>query len=446
MIKRADQGTVSLAITEETSKNGLTPSFYGFAFEMDEWWSSLSFPQGRNFYEAMSKQSGVMPTLRFGGNSADHRMNDLGTFEKYLKKLHQKTNGTYKMIVTLNLLQGKRDFMIKQAQIAKRILGNQLLYVELGNEPNLYDKIWNFKGSGIRERLPPILEDHSKAIKQAVPGVNTICGAYSNDGVQHLEQTMKVAKSCDAYSFHWYKTQVKFRNQWVDHRRITSDPRFEFFRRPTARLDTLSGDKSLFITEVNTVNFSGTKGVSDAFVAAKFAVLGAIEAAVHGVNRAYFQTGDYKAYTCIDRVAHSNPVAFQARPLFYGMYAMTSFIGKHGNLGIVGRVAKSDYSVYTFQDRSSDKKKMVLIDNRTPGFQKQEFQVQFPTTFGIRQGTKLSIKILSQDADGKVRYAGITFGNNGRIEGKVTTQAGKCGENVCSFEAPTGSVVFGVFK
>ena len=264
----------------------------------------------------------------------------------------------WKMILAVNLKQPDPARAADEATYARRIFGNSLLAIEIGNEPNFY---YSSTAAYYTD-----FESYVAAIEKVVPGV----GITGPEAETNHSSWLGDFATLDAghpdvteISDHTYPASVcGTSTATIPELLGTSSVQYETANAQAALSAAAQLGVPAAMTETNSVVCAGAPGVSDAFASALWALDYGLLIAQQGIVNADFMDGTNAAgcdpYTPLCPTTGD----LTARPIYYGMLA-TELVG-------TGRFAALDNpdaaNVRAYAVRHGHRLTVVLDDVQDP--------------------------------------------------------------------------------
>ena len=282
------------------------------------------------------------PVLRIGGDSADwswypvaHQPRPPGVTYTITNRWLQVARATAqdlraKLILDVNLEAGSRPDAIGEANaMLKRIGSQNILAMEIGNEPELYHHFaWyhNAKGLPVYGRpegwSPPLYRAQFSQFAHAMPKVR-IAGPVSGLGIwlQSLGTFLHDEPSVGLTTIHAYPLKHCAAGHVVTIPELLSNVASGGFVRevaPYVRISHADG-KPIRIDEVNAITCGGTAGVSNSFASALWVLNTMFGLARTGVDGVNFNTVPNSINSILDPVVARNSPAIAVQPEWYAM-------------------------------------------------------------------------------------------------------------------------------
>lgn len=209
--------TVDVELTLEETGRRVRPQNAGISLEATDLADPRLDPAASTFSDRLNELG--EPALRFGGNRLDRNVFWSSSGEtppdsehvpvvsadlEWLRKLTDATGATVTLGVPLGVFDPERS--ADMATHAQRILGDALVGVAIGNEPNGYtvagdpnhrlrNDLWN-TGPYAEQ-----IEEYGRAIEEAAPGLSAEAFGDVIDAVGPLATYSRVAFSEDTFDF-----------------------------------------------------------------------------------------------------------------------------------------------------------------------------------------------------------------------------------------------------
>jgi len=342
-----------------------------------------------------------------------------------LKRL--STDSGWRVILGVNLKHPDPARAADQAAHAKRILGNSLMAIGIGNEPNYYPdytpaKLWSD------------YQAYRAAINASAPGVGLVgpetgSAAGAVPYLQDFARRQQSRVDISALTTHFYPAcarnaditiadmlSIGFRNKIRDRAQILVDA-----VRPLG--------VPAIIDEGNSVSCEGEDGTSDTYASALWAIDTELLIASMGIRGYYFHSAIarcggpkpyYKAYTPFCAASDADAAAGKvvARPEYYGML-MLQQVGT----GTFAPVTNSDINTLrAYAVRNGSRLRLVLDNLQDPATTgNRTVTVNLGGTY--RQGDlfRLTGPSLSTTSTSGIRLGGHFVGRDGTFAGTDKT-------------------------
>jgi hypothetical protein len=365
---RASAGTLPITVHSDQLGDELNPGYVGLSFGAatvaQDSYASTDF----GGYLRTLGRDGV---IRVGGNSGDTTFwtstgepapswatSGTITPEK-LRHLATITRGAgWKVILAVNLKQPDPARAADEAKYARRIFGNSLQAIEIGNEPNFY---YSSAAAYYTD-----FESYVAAIQQAVPGV----GITGPDAETNHSSWLGDFAALDAghpdvteISDHTYPASVcGTSTASIAELLGTSSVRYETANAQAALSAAAQLGVPAAMTETNSVVCAGAPGVSDAFASALWALDYGLLIAQQGIVNADFMDGTNAAGCDPYSPLCPGTGDLTAQPIYYGMLA-TELVGT-GRFAALDNPDAADVRAYAV--RHGHRLTVVLDDVQDP--------------------------------------------------------------------------------
>lgn len=363
----ASVGEASLTLRPDVRGAQISETLIGLSYETLQLHDADFFSRHNTALIGLLRRLNPHGVLRIGGNSSDYSVwseyrGELPTFEnppgavfsrpypitpRQLANLAEFLRATgWRLIFGVNLKIDKPPMAAQLAQAVKQAVGEQLLAIQIGNEPNDYPRA-DGKPIGYDDYLQR-WQRSAQAIRAAVavPIAGPDTGASTDWVLRFAQQVPDIA----ALSRHYYRGGAHDATTSIAQL-LAGDP--HFFAE-AAQIAQAAGRRGLpcYLTEVNSYYSGGKLGVSNTFAAALWGgdfALAAAQAGITGIQvhsgmlsvleasldknvAARPGAGDYKQR--LDAVSgRYSPIAgdaglgFYARPLYHGLLLAQQFGG-----------------------------------------------------------------------------------------------------------------------
>ncbi|KAG8688124.1 hypothetical protein FRC08_011609 [Ceratobasidium sp. 394] len=348
------------------------------------------------------------------------------------------------------------------AETVESILGDDLLALQLGNEPDLYDR------HGKRQKNPYTFDDYMGEFQQAVTQLNA-APAFTNRDILLAPSSCCFWNEADLFNAgfverfkdslkilavqHYPTNNCKINGNILDPQTIYPD----FLKhgnsdyspvsmvnpyRQTSQI-AASFNKPLVMLETNTGSCGGFPGISDSFGATLWAADLSFQLAAANFSQALFHVGGQNVYYNPFTPPPTNQSTFhQWTPgaIFYASLVTAEAFGPTGNSQIVDLFMNGNndftpgYGIY----ENGNPTKVVLFNYITDASGNSDYTVHI--SVGGGQGgqpsaTPNSIKVrrlaaASVNQKYNITWAGQTFGDqfnsDGRLRGDLVTEEIQC--------------------
>jgi hypothetical protein len=435
----------------------LAPGFLGLSFEVN-----LLAQPGLTAGNLAAYLETLGPgVLRFGGNQVDKAfwtssgekapdwaLTTLTPADLERLATLARTSG-WKVILGVNLKHKDAARAADEARVARKILGDALLAIEVGNEPNYYSKeIPNYSPAQYHADF----ELYRAAIAGTAPGVGLLGPSGGSapsaieflNGFAKLQQTLP-RRNLESLSTHFYPACG--RNTPTPTMAELLSP--EFQDRIRTRVQMLVdaarplGVKTR-LDECNSLTCGGVEGVSDRYGAALWAVDQAMLVASLGVTAENFHSNiavcggprpPGAAYTpfCAPNPTDQAAGKLIPQPEYYALL-MVREIGT----GTFTPIDNSDAATLrAYALRSGNKLKLVLDNLQDPArFSERKVTVKLGGRFGRADFIRMTGPGL--DATSDIKLAGNTVANDGSFPA-ITRTPLKVKGTTLTMTVPAGS-------
>jgi hypothetical protein len=364
----ASAGSLPITVHPDQLGNELNPGFVGFSFGAgtvaQDSYASTDF----GGYLRTLGHTGV---IRVGGNSGDTTFwtssgetapswatGGTITPDK-LQHLATIVRGAgWKVILAVNLKQPDPARAADEAKYARRIFGNSLLAIEIGNEPSFY---YSSAAAYYND-----FESYVAAIEQAVPGV----GITGPDAETNHSSWLGGFAALEAghpdvteISDHTYPASVcGTSTATIPELLGTRSVQYETANAQAALSAAAQLGVPAAMTETNSVVCAGAPGVSDAFASALWALDYSLLIAQQGIVNADFMDGTNAAGCDPYSPLCPGTGDLTAQPIYYGMLA-TELVGT-GRFAALDNPDTADVRAYAV--RHGHRLTVVLDDVQDP--------------------------------------------------------------------------------
>jgi hypothetical protein len=402
-------GTVSLVVHPATVTGTLPAGLVGLSLEASELARGDFRERGLAAYLTTLGPGGV---IRVGGNSSDATF-WTSTGEKAPSWSHgtitpasltplasvARASG-WTVILGVNLKHRDPVRAADEARHASQILGSTLQAIEIGNEPNQY---YTSTSAYFAD-----FEKYAVAIRKAVPGVRLV---GPDPGYGHEPFLAAFAANESAHpdiaeitNHHYPLSACDGRHNTIPKLLSTASVQNE----NAAAAATVDAGKRLrvpaAITETNSVTCSGTKGVSDVYAAALWALDYTLLLADAGIVSADFHGSLSGCGTYSPLCATSTGLG--AQPVFYGLLAAT-LVGP----GQFAAVTNQDPATIRAYAVLSGTRLTLVLDNVADPAHNGPTTVAVNLGRPYRQGRQFLLA--TSAAAGLAAKTGITLGGHG---------------------------------
>ena len=440
-VKADDNSSQQIKISVDFNQPGrvIPHDFTGLSYEASTLPNTTLFNGDNKIFLNFVRQLGKRGILRIGGNSVEK------TFWKGGKRTSQtdKTSiseddldrlcdfagiAGWKVMLGLNLGQSTPEVATSEAGYAARILGDKLLSLEIGNEPDLYYK------NGLRSSIyqySDFLQEFTTyfdTIRASVPNV-----PFSGPTTASATDTWVVPFAKDAaarivlLTQHYYRMGPPENSNVTISNLLSPDNRIVQIAQKNQAV-AQQNNLPYRLAECNSVYNGGKQGVSNVFASALWGADLMFTLAQNGAAGINFHGGGSGAYT---------PIAlsqgeYSARPLYYGMLLFK--LGSQGrllpvtvsqnsvNLTVYAVLGDSDRVLLTVINKDSTQNATLAIN---PGCQ-------------LTRTSVLRLTAPSLDSTSDLTLGGDSVKSDASWQPKTSEQA-QMSENIASVKVPAAS-------
>ncbi|MDF5724749.1 MAG: glycosyl hydrolase family 79 C-terminal domain-containing protein [Rhizonema sp. PD37] len=440
-VKADDNSSQEITISIDVNQPGrvIPLDFTGLSYEASTLSNTTLFNGDNKIFLNFVRQLGKRGILRIGGNSVEK------TFWKGGKRTSEtdKTSITeddldhlfdfarkagWKVMLGLNLGQSTPEVAASEAGYVARIAGEQLLSLEIGNEPDLYNK------NGLRSstyQYSDFLQEFTTyfdTIRASVPDV-----LFSGSATASATDTWVVPFAKDAatrvilLTQHYYRMGPPQNSNVTISNLLSPDNRIIQIAQ---KIKIVAQQKNLSyrFAECNSVYNGGKQGVSNVFASALWGADLMFSLAQNGAAGINFHGGGAGAYT---------PIAlsqgkYSARPLYYGMLLFK--LGSQGRLLPV-TVSQNSVNLTVYAVLGDSDRVLLTVINKDRSQN---------ATLAINLGRQLTrASVLRLTAPSLDSTSDITLGGHS-VESDASWQSPKqeqvqISKNIASVEVPTAS-------
>ncbi|KAI9728605.1 MAG: hypothetical protein M1834_007633 [Cirrosporium novae-zelandiae] len=439
---------VSLPSASLLSPQKLLPDAYGYSIEPTWAAAYCSSNLTSTLLTIISDTiGGVPPPIRIGGNSADYTwfkpdLND-GNGATYVAYPNASSAtslnvsarwygmwGDYfpegtKLLYTLNFGGDVDDGWanaIAEAEVAAKVLGNQLTLLEIGNEIDHYISE-DYRAAGwdvaeyivqwrnISDRIlasdwygaldsppkfqagvfadPPWVPDQQDEIDDFDIVNLTAAGLVDPDVIKGYSMHLYPQSTCDTER--WYRMSLDL----LSNHSVLWTNLSQYI--PQATAATTTGGAPLVLGETNSVSCSGRSGISDTFGAALWSTDYVLMAASLGIEKVYFHLGaqsQYSAFTPLPYTYEGENLMRGIRANFYSHYFLAHVLDGARNLSVaaIPGANASDFSGYAIYSNDNDDEGQATSSSSEPTLQKLVFLNMgiWNSTHGLHNPSTLS--------------------------------------------------------
>ena len=310
----------------------VAPEFMGLGYEISSVARSGLLSAKNRVYVQMVRTLGARGVVRVGGNTSDYSSyaargeavsQPKGTVvnDAVLKELGGFLQATgWRLIWGLNLGEGTVEQAVAEAKAVRAAVGERLLAVEIGNEPDLFLNEGHRKGAYGYEEFLAEWRRYREALRREMPGL-PLAGpdvAGKTDWVTRF--AADEGKDVKLLTHHYYREGQSAASTLDKLLRPDAklQPQLE-----TLRAAAKAAGVPYRICEVNSFSGGGRPGVSDTFGAALWVLEYMFELASAGCSGVNMETGVNQrgfvsSYSPIGDDERGN---YKAAPEYYGMLA-----------------------------------------------------------------------------------------------------------------------------
>lgn len=340
----------------------------GFSTEKNTLIGGSFYVPANTDFSAICRQLGPQ-VLRVGGTHVDHTgwapsgaaqgqsvsKTDLDVFAAYVRSLG------WKVIYGLNLATASAAEAADEGRYAAKVLGDALLALELGNEPDLYVAHGDRRAGYSYTDFLREWHQHAAALRAVVP-VAPLCGPGAFHAWQQyaLPFAKDEGRGIELLTQHYYRMSGKRPGASLESLLDGLPDLFAEVQALVAAAARSGIPGGFRMVEANTFVGGGLPGVSDRTVSALWAIELLLRGAQLGMAGANFQIGP---------AGHSNssiamgpgPHVSQIRPELYGLMLVAG-IGAGKMLAIQGPPVKG---LSAFCIDTADSRRHVVLNNLT---------------------------------------------------------------------------------
>ena len=325
-------GPVTVRVDAGKSLGVLAPDYMGLGFEISSVAVAGLLSAANHTYVRLVRNLGRQGVIRIGGNTSDFSRYDArGTAvsepkatvvtEANLRELRTFVDTVgWKLIWGLNLGDDKLDNAVEQARAVANIMGDRLLALEVGNEPDLFPRSGH---RGPDYGYPAWFADYRRykqAIRSVLPHV-PFAGPDLAGATDWMEQFARDESDAVLLTAHHYITGQANPAATIDTMLANNTKYDSVLARFQAAAE--NARKPWRMCETASFSGGGRQGVSDTFAAALWALDYLFVLAEHGCAGVNMETGVnhlgwISHYTPIGDDLHGN---YSAAPEYYGLLA-----------------------------------------------------------------------------------------------------------------------------
>jgi hypothetical protein len=428
--------SVRLNVDPEWVLGVIPPDFVGLGYEISSV-ARMGLLSGRNrTYVQLVRALGVQGVIRVGGNTLDYStflpegqavsapkttvvnaavIKDLGTFLDAT---------SWKLIWGLNLGRGTPQQAVEEAQAVAATAKDKLLALEIGNEPDLFDRVHRPRGYGYVQ-FHEEYRRYRDAVQAKLPNV-PFAGpdvAIKTDWVTQF--AAEEGRDIKLLTHHYYAEGPPENPASTIENLLRGNGnliRILAQCRSVSRLANLP----YRICEANSCWGGGKPGVSDTFASALWGLdflftLASADASGANLETGVNPGGFISSYSPIGDDEHGN---YSAKPLYYGILAFAQ--------ASRGRRVKVQYdagnlNVKAYAVLGEDKRLSVTLINKEAS---QGVEVSIVGTRAFAGGSLLRLAAPSLESKGEVTLGGSTVAADGQWTAsrreQLATRRGEC--------------------
>ena len=308
----------------------------------------------------------------------------------------------WRLIYGLNLARGKVDSVVEEAKYVVKALGDRLIALQFGNEPDLFKHSDDLKRKWTYEEFIARWNEFYAAIRAELPNV-PIAGPDTSNPKWNVQFAKDVGHKIVLETSHFYAEGPP------------TDPRMtiDYLLHPGERLQTyvmqaIDVSKQSGIpyrmAEGNTCYAAGKADVSDTFAAALWVVDFMLTVAQTGATGVNLHGGGNGLYTPI---AGSRSEGYSARPIYYGMLLLQQLLGStllRTNIESTGK------NVAAFAAQS-DRALQIVVLNREA--EAMTYGIALPESHAERTGSVWRLEAPSVSSTRGIKLANATVQPDG---------------------------------
>ncbi|KIY63991.1 glycoside hydrolase family 79 protein [Cylindrobasidium torrendii FP15055 ss-10] len=359
-------------------------------------------------------------------------------------------------------------FDLSLSQASRAILGDKLLGLQAGNEPDLYSRHGHrnsdYAPQNYYDEVGSLIAAMGDDARNILIGPNLANAEWQPQQIWDTGFVDSYSDSLAFLSFERYPNDNCFAQFGIGH---FNDPQETFpeylthksgqelasqYLEATAYAQTKG--KAVIMFETNTASCGGFPGISDSFGAALWGLDYALQLAHSNFSGALFHIGGQNVYYNPFTPPPTNQSAFRqwtVGPIYYSALAMTEALGRGNNAQVLDLNA-NDGNEFTpayaiFED--GEPTRVALFNYLTD----PSGGSTYTASIAVAGLTSVKVKYLSADSvsqKGGFRWAGQTFGNHfesdGRLMGDEDVREVQCSDGVCPIEVPAPSFALVLLK
>ncbi len=314
----------------------------------------------------------------------------------------------WRLIYGLNLARGKADTTVEEAKYVVNAVGDRLIALQFGNEPDLFKHANDPRQKWTYEEFISRWNEFYAAIRAELPNV-PIAGPDTSNPMWNVQFAKDVGRKIVLETGHFYAEGPP------------TDPRMtiDYLLHPGERLQTyvmqaIDVSKQSGIpyrmAEGNTCYKAGKVGVSDTFAAALWVVDFMLTIAQTGATGVNLHGGGNGLYTPI---AGSRSQGYAARPIYYGMLLVQQLLG---STLLRTSVESAGKNVVAYAARNDSGLQIVVL-NREP--EAMKYQIVLPELPADRTGRLWRLEAPSVASTQGVMLAHATVTAHGEFHSTV---------------------------
>ncbi len=315
----------------------------------------------------------------------------------------------WRLIYGLNLARGKVDSVVEEAEYVVKAVGDRLIALQFGNEPDLFKHSDNHNQKWTYEEFITRWNEFYAAIRAKLPDV-PIAGPDTSNPKWNAQFAEDVGHKTVLETSHFYAEGPP------------SDPRMtiDYLLYPGERLQSyvmqaIAVSKRSGIpyrmAEGNTCYAAGKAGVSDTFAAALWVVDFMLTVAQAGATGVNLHGGGNGLYTPI---AGSMSEGYTARPIYYGMLLLKPLLD---STLLRTDVEHADKNLAAYAVRTDHAYQVVVINRDS---QALACQILVPTPQPVTSGSVWRLEAPSVSSTSGVTLANATITPDGRFRPAAT--------------------------
>ena len=417
-------GPVSVRVHADRTLATVPEDYMGLGFEI----SSVAVPgllsAHNRTYVRLVEKLGRQGVIRIGGNTSDFSRYDAhGTAvsapkatvvtEANLRELKSFVDAIgWKLIWGLNLGDNKLDNAVEEARAVATIMGDRLLALEIGNEPDLFGRAGHRPADYNYDSWLRDFRRYKQAVRAVLPHA-PFAGPDLAGAADWMTRFAKDESDIALLTAHHYITGQANPAATMDTM-LAANPKYD---EVLARFQAASkaAGKPWRMCETASFSGGGKQGVSDTFAAALWALDYLFVLAEHGCAGVNMETGVnhlgwISHYTPIGDDGHGN---YSAAPEYYGLLAFAQ-MPKGDVLAVECQASGIDLTAHAV--KAGNEICMALINKD----QHQDAEVAIATGGPVRVSRLMGLSADSVAATDGIMLGGAAVGGNGRWSGRST--------------------------